>query len=94
MTSEEKCVFMHKFCEYFYAEYMCRNGKVGFGFFFCIFQIEATMLGNEANFTHGNLKLLRETLVNVMCESTVCLYTQAFCVLRTVYAQRTTWAWT
>lgn len=79
-------IFMQNIC----AE--MEKWVLGF-FFFCISQIEATVLGNEANFTHGNLKLLRETLVNVMCESTVCLYTQAFWVLRIVYAQRTTWTW-
>lgn len=43
-------------CEYFYAEYMCSNRKVGF----CISQIETAVLGNEANFTWGYLKILRE----------------------------------
>lgn len=53
-------------------------------FFFCISQIEATVLGNEKNFTHGNLKLLRETLVDVICGCTVCIYTDILCTADSV----------
>lgn len=49
--------------------------------FFLHFSNRSNCVGNEANFTHGNLKLLRETLVDVICGYTVCVYTQTFCVL-------------
>lgn len=45
-----KSVFMHKFCEYFYAEYMCRNGKVGFGFFFLHFSNRSNHVGKRSKF--------------------------------------------
>lgn len=78
---------MHVFCEYFYV-IIGRIEKC----FFLISQIEETVLESKAYVTWENLKIVRESLVNICIYSILayilCIDTQ--CAVYNIYTQRTT----